>query len=148
MSIAEIMSARLDFLERIDQGHWLRWPVAGIGSSWIGGVWAQIDGTHIVNLIALCILAIGGSIMGIWRSYDNKQIQAREKRRLSDIKVSEAALEEHRLSEIRIAEAERLSFARVPGSILAHPVVSGTEVVAPSPSVDHAPPAKSPETQL
>lgn len=93
----------MHFLHRIDDGHWIRWPIGGITTSWITGMWAQVDGTHAVNLIALGILGVGSSCLGLWRLYEVQSIKIKEARALS---------------EIAIAEARRSSLTRVPDIIV------------------------------
>lgn len=96
----------MNLLERIDRGHWPCWPIGGIGSSEVLGVVGQVEGTHTVNLIAIGILGIGTSCVGLWRFFEVQSSRVREERELA---------------KIRVDEARRASLARVPEIIIVTP---------------------------
>lgn len=91
---------------QIGHERWWGWPLTGIGTSWIAGLWAQVDGTSVVNLIALGIVGIGSSCIGLWRLYEVQRIRIEEERRRSKIRTDEEA---------------RASLARVPRVTIVSP---------------------------
>lgn len=90
---------------------WWGWPLGGIGTSWITGLWAQVDGTSMVNLIALGILGIGTSCIGVWRFLEVQRIRIDEERRRSLIRIDE----ERRASLARVPDVTIVSPATPPG---------------------------------
>lgn len=86
----DVMSDHLHHLSRLGQERWWGWPLGGISLSWAGGLLAEIDGTAQVNLIAMGILAIGSSLLGLWRLWESNQVRRWKEREIAEIEIDEA----------------------------------------------------------